>query len=110
MAAYFDLAETRLKKPRILERIQQDIKKLVVCDALFEASELLFELVCIYDTTKDSEVVVLRAGISRLEKEQRKGTLDFDKICKERNSLASRLLDINGSIFQESYTKIRDSD
>lgn len=102
MEAYFDLTEIRLKKPRILERIQEDIKKLVVRDALFEASELLFELVCIYDTSKGSEVVVLCAGISRLEKEQRKGTLDFDQICKERNCLASRLLDINGSIFQET--------
>lgn len=85
------MAETRLKKPRIL-RHNPTGQQAASCDA--EASELLFELVMYYDTTKDSEVVVLRAGISRLEKEQRKGTLDFDKICKERSSSASRLLDI----------------
>jgi Effector-associated domain 11 len=85
--------------PRI---ILGEIRFYVENDDLTIAAGLLSELLEKYSPSQNYEASLLKRRICAIEKQERAGTLDFEKISQERNRLGAAILELASTLLNKA--------
>lgn len=80
--------------PLIYDTCTNLVRYLVEHDSLTEASELLSELIEVFNPQIRNEISILKLKIHSLEKDSILGVLDYDKLRSERSKIGLSILQL----------------
>lgn len=71
---------------------KDEIHSLIAMDDLEQASELLMEVVEIFEESRYEEAILTMRGVKKLQRDQIIGIIDYSTLLKEENLLSVRIL------------------
>ncbi len=80
---------------------ENEIQSLIARDELERASELLKEVVEIFERGRFHEAILISRGIKKLQKDQISGIIDYSNVVEQGNRLSLRILTLLNSISLE---------
>jgi len=88
--------------PNDINKRAEEIQDLIASDKIGDAIKLLLGFVRDFSEEKEdvNEVIVISQTYNRLEKLERRRTINFDQASEQRNKLLYQILDIIDSIIQ----------